>query len=321
MPSYIRGNSTNLNSLDHELIVKYLLGSELDPQDLRHVEDLYFSNQSVMEQIELVEDELIERYLRGELRPDKKRRFERHFLASRRNQERLVFFQHLSRLTSRRQSTNLAGVRRLVKERAMALLAACLVLLISSVWLTIQHQQLLSELGRLESSSSIQIQRQAEATRKLADQLRNEQDLRRRLEENRAATFSDHGRGNASAVAVLSFSLMPSTTDRQTRGQGNPESGRHAIPRSVNVLQLDLILSGGANAKSYMISIETPDGTVVWSGGPIIPISVGQLVRVRVSIPAMVIGDDDYVVNLQSIGTNHQLETGETYLFRTLVTH
>ena len=321
MPPYIRGDSTSLTATDHDLIKKYLLGADLGPDNLRRVERLYFSDQGVMEQVELAEDELIEQYLRDELSPQDTRRFDEHFLASHRNQERVRFFQNLLRLAEEQNRKNVARLALMSKNSRLALVAAGLaIFMIPTVWLMIEARQLVNEVATLTMSSSklrAELDGQKALTQRLADQLRNEQELRQKSETALSSGPAVHAGGNGSGPAVLSFLLMP--TPSETRGQVNPEPPRRAIPRSVNAVQLDLVLPRGAAAIAYAVSIDRPDGTQVWSGGPVASISVNRFAVVQALVPSAAIGNDDYIVNLQSIASNHQLETIETYSFRTLV--
>jgi hypothetical protein len=309
--------------IDDELIERYLLGAEIDPEKSRLLENLYSSDLDVMERLQLIEDQLIERYIRGELHPDDVRRFEQHFLASPRNQERLVFFRHLSRWTQAQNPGNSGGFRAFAKARAFTLLAASIALcVIPSFWLIVQRSQLRADLGALQASSSAlraEFQAQADFTRKLAEQLRDEQAARRRLEAEQAIRLGARPEAGNLAGGVLSFLLMPPPAQAQTRGEENLEAPRHLISRTVRDLQLNLVLPAAAVAKFYIFSIDTPDGTQIWSGGPAAPFSGNPLPLVRVSVPAAVIGNDDYVVNLRSVGGDHELETVATYSFRTLV--
>lgn len=324
MPPYIRGDSSNLTATDHVLLSKYLLGAELDAENLRRIERLYFSNQSVLEQLQLVEDQLIEQYIRAELSREDARLFQEHFLASPRNQERFVFFRQLSRLLEEQNPIKLKRLSVLSKEPAWLLLAAGLVLLmIPAVWLLVETRHLVSNVGRVATSSSslkLEIEAQSTLTKDLADQLRREQAAIQKLEKGETPASLPSGRAevNGSIPATLSFLLMPVSS--QTRGQGNSEPVRHAISRSAGPVQLDLVLPEGPTASAYSVSMDTPDGIEVWSAGPLTPLPVGGLRVVRAIVPTNVIGNDDYAVNLQSIGSKRQLETVETYAFRTLVT-
>jgi anti-sigma factor RsiW len=73
-----------------ERIIAYLL-EELPEDDLERFEDECFAQDSwPAEQINVVEEDLIDAYLRGELTPERRQRFERYYLTTEARQERVI---------------------------------------------------------------------------------------------------------------------------------------------------------------------------------------------------------------------------------------
>ena len=72
-----------------EHIIAYLL-KELPEEDLERFEDECFARESWPDQIELVEEDLIDAYLRNELTPERRQRFENHYLTTQARQERVI---------------------------------------------------------------------------------------------------------------------------------------------------------------------------------------------------------------------------------------
>ena len=72
-----------------ERIIAYLL-KELPEEDLERFEDECFAQESWPAQIELVEEDLIDAYLRNELTPERQQRFEHHYLTTQARQERVI---------------------------------------------------------------------------------------------------------------------------------------------------------------------------------------------------------------------------------------
>lgn len=64
-----------------ERIIAYLL-EELPEEDSKRFEEECFAQESWPEQISLVEDDLIDGYLRGDLTPEQRRRFEQNYLTT-----------------------------------------------------------------------------------------------------------------------------------------------------------------------------------------------------------------------------------------------
>jgi methionine-rich copper-binding protein CopC len=71
-----------------ERIIAYLL-EELPEDDLERFEDECFAQESWPTQIDLVEEDLIDAYLRHELVPERRQRFERNYLTTETRQERV----------------------------------------------------------------------------------------------------------------------------------------------------------------------------------------------------------------------------------------
>jgi methionine-rich copper-binding protein CopC len=71
-----------------ERIIAYLL-EELPEEELERFEDECFAQESWPNEINLVEEDLIDAYLRNELTPERRQRFERNFLTTEARQERV----------------------------------------------------------------------------------------------------------------------------------------------------------------------------------------------------------------------------------------
>jgi anti-sigma factor RsiW len=90
------GSNLEIVSEQDELITRYLLG-EMSGEDESRFESRYFDDDSLFEQLTAIEDELIHAYARGELAPRERSLFEARYLASERGRERIAFARELSR--------------------------------------------------------------------------------------------------------------------------------------------------------------------------------------------------------------------------------
>jgi voltage-gated potassium channel Kch len=71
-----------MNNLYDELrLLRYLLG-DLPDEELDEIEELYLEDSNLFEQLVLVEDDLIDDYVRGELSPHDRKLFEMNYLIS-----------------------------------------------------------------------------------------------------------------------------------------------------------------------------------------------------------------------------------------------
>jgi methionine-rich copper-binding protein CopC len=87
-----------------ERIIAYLL-EELPEKDMERFDDECFAQESRRTEIELVESDLIDAYLRGELTPERRQRFERNYLTPER-EERVIMAAALLRLIDQYNSAS-----------------------------------------------------------------------------------------------------------------------------------------------------------------------------------------------------------------------
>jgi hypothetical protein len=92
-----------------ERIIAYLL-KELPEDDLERFEDECFAQEEWPAQINLVEGDLIEDYLRDELTAERRQRFERNYLTTKAREERVVIAAALLRYVDERNATANAAV-------------------------------------------------------------------------------------------------------------------------------------------------------------------------------------------------------------------
>jgi anti-sigma factor RsiW len=81
---------------EQELLYKYLLG-ELPEEQQAELEQRYFTDDALFERLIAVEDELINRYARNESSDEERKRIETYFLISQARRKRLMFTQALMR--------------------------------------------------------------------------------------------------------------------------------------------------------------------------------------------------------------------------------
>ena len=77
-------------SNSRRMIRRYLLG-ELPEAERAALEEKYFTDQVVFEQVVQTENELVDGYVRGRLAPRERAQFERHYLAHPERRERMLF--------------------------------------------------------------------------------------------------------------------------------------------------------------------------------------------------------------------------------------
>ena len=92
------------NAAEQQTIREYLLG-QLPGEQQSHFEERLLIDDDVFEELEIVEDELVDEYLREELTPADRAGFESHFMAAPEHREKLTFAR-----TFRKSLTNRVGL-------------------------------------------------------------------------------------------------------------------------------------------------------------------------------------------------------------------
>jgi hypothetical protein len=118
-------------------LVDYLLGT-LPPEERDELEESYFADDSVHEELQATADDLIHAYLAGTLSSEDRQRFETYFLASPTQRERLGFMRVLLANVRRSRADAGSSPSPRVRRPAMAAFAAAAVVALvafgSRVW-------------------------------------------------------------------------------------------------------------------------------------------------------------------------------------------
>src|SRR5437868_444581 len=275
-------------SFNQELIVKYLLG-DLPEQEQARIEDRAISDHRYLRNIQAVESDLIDEYVRGGLSAHERRQFEGRFLASQERQQKVEFARALAKVAPELAATDEGVARRGVArlpvpwwESFVALIggarpaarfslaAASLLLVIGISWLAAQTIRLRGELSRLNAEQQAQRQQQEDLERQaareharseeLAAQLQREQQQREQSEElarqlqqeqERLARSQKEEARPAAPTTIASLILLPGTS----RGaQGRPQL---IVPRAARLARLQIGLERGDEYKSFRVELSS----------------------------------------------------------------
>src|SRR2546427_2600392 len=179
-----------------QTMTRYLLG-ELSEAEQAALEEKYFMDQQVFDQIGEAENELVDNYARGRLTPQLRERFEHYYLAHPKRRERTKFAQalvaKLDQIEAEHEADD-ASVkpapwwRRLLRElfgesRALAfsMALALLLLTVGAGWLFFQTRRLREELAQTQTARAVQEQRERELQQQLANEQARIKDLNNEL--------------------------------------------------------------------------------------------------------------------------------------------
>jgi len=293
---------------DTERLHRYLLGS-LSAAEGDAVEAAYLAGDDAFRRLLAAEEELIDAYVAGALSETDRRRFEEHFLASPARRERVAFARALARLppaeTSSAAATRAPAVPTRPRPRHLAwagLAAALMLALLGSAGLLIRSRALSTELARARAEQEAAAERSRLADRRTAEL----QTQVGRLSEELAQTRSTAA--GAVVVAVLAPGL---------EREGARPSLR--LPPRAETVRLRLLLEEDSHTR-YAATLQTPDGDVLASvrGLPSGPAAKGR--AVDLALPAAVLADGTYVVELKGITRGGGTEGVASYQLRVLRT-
>ena len=266
---------------DNEALAKrYLLGL-LSPEEGARFEQRYFADDSLFEEMETVEDQLIDAYVRGELNTSDRKQFESALMNSNRLAERVRFGHVLTKRLSVKDVPQPVPAPRPARWREFfapfftdprRLATATMVLLvlvgagvITSAWLRSREElrRLNAERAQLEQTqrtlSEKVRQLEADASR-LNSEVQTANGERDRVNQELAKTEEElaNVRRQSGTLPAIPATLFPGPS-RSTGGE--PDL---TIPRKPSIVRLNLVLDNDQYPR-YSVSVESPDRRVVYA--------------------------------------------------------
>jgi hypothetical protein len=297
-------------SLSHEIavhnqqLVRYLLGL-LPPDDADRIDELSVVDDDIAARLRIVEDDLVDAYVRGALSGDTLARFEAHYLSSPLRRERVAFARNFVSAVDRAAP----GAGRATRPRStrpgwvLALAAAAAVLLVACVGLVFQSVRLGRGLTDAERARIALDRRTRELEQQLAELRaanRTAASELERVRESSAAAPQD-----APQIALV---LLP-----QTRSLGPVPT--LAVPPGATRIGFELRLESNDFSR-YQVGLRDPStNTVVWRSGWAAPKSSADLSSMVIALPSALLKPQHYTFDLAGRGPNGNAEVVGSYTF------
>jgi len=313
-------------SMNRELktrIDRYLLGDLPEAEQLA-IEQHYFADAEMFEQVWAAENELVDRYVRGQLLPREAALFEGNYLQSPTHRARVASAGYLMKAVERRapQDPAVETDRRAAADRSLtagwfaglgrslglkgALAAALIFLAALSSWLAIDRLRLNEELGSVKSELAQRQNGQGKIEQQLAEEKEREVRLRAeighlRQEALNRSSSSPLRDGSRIVSLVLSPVLLRGNGSRLQEVEITPATNwvRLEVPSEANGFTL------------FQATVRTPEGKEVWRRRSIQPESGSVILE----IPARSLPAGDYIVVL-SDSSSGDSEGIDRYPFR-----
>ena len=302
-----------------DLIVQYLLG-ELSENQQVELEDRAFEDPVLLSNITAVEHDLIDEYVAGLLRGERRERFESHFLASAERREKVAFaralkdvvVQDASRETGRAKVDRppfFASFFTFLSRPAVgyAFVAWSAVLLIASAWLVMKTRTLRSDVARLRAVQESQSSEQRQLEKELNDQRARNEDLAAQLEQAQQENSPGAPEPQKSRSPIIAaLTLLPGVS---RSGSTMP---RLTIPKDATTVRLQIVIDPHETYRVFS-AVVTGGGQTVYSGARLVPVSssVGKSVRLNIAASAMKTGR--YEVSLKGLSDNGSTDVGYYY--------
>jgi len=320
-----------------EFIARYLLG-DLPEEQQTEIEDRAFRDEGFLLDILAVESDLIDEYVRHELRDPQSRQFETHFLASAERRRKLELARALSTVFAEAEATKneprsavlptpatwwdsfAAFVRVLSPAAKFAMAAAVLLIVFGGSWLVLQTRRSRSELERIRAEQQAghndqqaleqQIASERSRSNDLAAQLQREKQEREQSEELvRQLERDRESRPQQSQQTFASLVLLPGVS---RSGSVRPNL---ILPESARVVRLHVGIEPEEEYKSFRVELRTQAGQQVMTRNRLSAHQTHGGQTVSVTVPASMLGAGQYELTLKGMNDQGTLEDVGYYYF------
>ena len=303
---------------------RYLLG-ELPDSEQAALEQEYFKDGRLFEQMVQVENELVDKYARGLLSPTTRDRFEKYYLAHPKRRERAKFAQALAAKVAEfnevvappvRTESLLERLGALMRgpKLAWALSVAVLLIAVIAGWSLIKTRRLQQELASTEAEKITRQQRERELQqqvtieRERAETLFQELD-RLRMGQNTTTPSPLTEPKGASTLATLVLAIGG------TRGADTGQPPVLVIPTGTEQVRLQLSLREN-DYSSYRAVMQSAGGNTIFTSRRLNTTNKRSGANLTLLIPARMFSAGDYVLTLRGISKTGEVEDISKSLFR-----
>jgi hypothetical protein len=289
--------------------MQYLLG-KLSAGETARLEESYFADDSIFDEIETAEDELVDAYARGSLSSEDRKRFEQKLLSSERLAERIEF----AKLLSKSASSQLVGHEpakarwweslfdfSFTRNPAIRGAVAGIFLVVlgvpaAIVWMRLRHEstRLNTERAAIEQQNQQLAQQLADQqlkTKQLTADLQNSKEQEDRFQRQVQDVKEQLARTNVQGTAPASILLFSNFL----RGTGERDVLR--VPSASSTIQLKLALDTD-DYISYRATIKTPDNRDILKKPGLKPSRSSKERIIILQIPSRLLSSGEYVVSV-----------------------
>jgi hypothetical protein len=304
---------------NEELLVQYLLGKLPEAKQVE-IEDLAFQDWQYLQQLQDVENDLIDEYVRGEIPPEQRVEFERHFLASAERRRKVEFARALATaspepekaevvrpaVTKTRETGKenflVAFIRRLTPMPAFALTAAALALVVGGIWLLTDRSRLRSQLSDLKAARQADDTKRRELEAQLANEKERSQVLTAQIQQqqkepdNGAQHQQRESATPTPSSAIVALALLPGLP------RGSTNVPKLELTSATGTVRLQVGLDPQDDYQRFRVELNTQQGKLAWSQANLSAHTTRMGRAVILNLPAKTLQAGRYELALK--GTN-----------------
>ncbi len=329
-------SSLNQQLDNDERIIDYLLGS-LSAEESEQLDERSFTDDTFAARLQIVENDLLDAYARGELSRERLERFNSIYLTSPKKRELVQFAKTLQAFKSYNSAVQTGEPRTITttdeKSRPKAslnstwwrfftlprlslqwgLAAATLVLILIGGYLAIDNARLRNHLSAIDSERQALQKREQELETALASARQADTETASELERVRERLAAlerqplpkDEQPAAPNLPKVATFALAP-----QLRGASQLVTVRLPAETQMVALQLELEARDFSNYQAALKNLAT--GEIIWRSGKLK--AAGKMVSVR--LRADLLKPQNYTLELSGLSTNDTADVVGTYTFK-----
>lgn len=309
-------------SESEQTIRRYLLG-ELSESEQSALEEKYFTDPQIFNEVLQAESELVDSYVRGQLANNVRERFEQSYMAHPARNERVKFAAALTtRLDQKKEPVTREQLTLAVSwwQRLLALLGgqrptlrfavalAILLIMLGGVWVFVEsRRRQQSELARTQAERVAQEERErSRPAQPSPDEAKRAESTPPKIPQPTPTPTVD------SAPRSVTLALIVGGV---RGGDNNPRIPTLVIPPDTTQARLLLNLKE-SNYPSYRASLQTITGVEIFNQTNIKPGSKKTGASFVFTVPAHKLASGDYVLTLRGVNPDGEVDDLSKSLFR-----
>jgi hypothetical protein len=305
------------HAVDERQICQYLLG-KLGLEEQQRFEEQLMTQESLFDELMVLEDELIDEYLKGTLSPVDRTDFEKHFLATPERRQKIQFAQalrkHVAAAALQQSPAPLSSpsfwqsLLALVRGQSPAFRygfqAALSAVIVAGLWMGGTTWRLSTQVAQIRSQRSVSEEREQLVRQQLEEQRRRSQELEQQLAlaQTQGQKLPETSLSRLVATLVLAPGIVRSSGP----------SKRVTISSETHLVELKLELADHSY-QSYRVVLQDDGGSELRILNKLKPQRSGPNQFVVLTLPAKDLPTDDYLLKLSGANKAGEFEPLNSY--------